>query len=358
MAGGAERIAVVLFNLGGPDRPESVKPFLFNLFYDPAILTLPNPVRWFLAKLISSRRAPTARDIYRRMGGSSPLLAKTEAQAKALEEELSDIGDVRVFVAMRYWNPHAADALSRVKAFQPDRVVLLPLYPQYSVTTSGSSIDEWFRKAGEEGIDVATSTVCCYPDLPGLVSSFAEMVIAAVRKAAGAGPVKVIVSAHGLPERMVTKGDPYQWQVERSADALRAVVNEALGPGFQVEWTLAYQSRATPEAWLKPDTEEEIKVAATAGKAIVVVPIAFVSEHSETLVELDVEYGGMAERLGAAAYERIAAVGTKPAFIGGLGRLVRQAARSPGAICTASGSRICPSRFSGCPNRGEADRGP
>lgn len=169
------KIAVVLFNLGGPDRLESVKPFLFNLFNDRAIIGAPQPVRWLLAWLISSRRAPFAQEVYANLGGKSPLVSETEKQARALEAALADAGEVRCFVAMRYWHPMSAATAAEVKAFAPDKVVLLPLYPQFSTTTTQSSFDDWARAAARVGLDVPTSAICCYPDEHDLIEAHAAM---------------------------------------------------------------------------------------------------------------------------------------------------------------------------------------
>ncbi len=169
------KLAVVLFNLGGPDRPESVKPFLFNLFNDPAIIGAPRPIRWLLARLISGRRAPVARAIYARIGGKSPLLEMTGEQATALERLLGTAGEAKVFVAMRYWHPMSDEVAVAVRAFAPDEIVLLPLYPQYSTTTSGSSLSDWRRAAAAAGIGAPTVAVCCYPGQPGLIDLHAHV---------------------------------------------------------------------------------------------------------------------------------------------------------------------------------------
>lgn len=206
------KIAVVLFNLGGPDRLESVKPFLFNLFNDRAIIGAPQPVRWLLAWLISSRRAPFAQEVYANLGGKSPLVSETEKQARALEAALADAGEVRCFVAMRYWHPMSAATAAEVKAFAPDKVVLLPLYPQFSTTTTQSSFDDWARAAARVGLDVPTSAICCYPDEHDLIEAHAAMLAQGVnraRLAAGdAARIRILFSAHGLPKKVVAKGDP------------------------------------------------------------------------------------------------------------------------------------------------------
>lgn len=322
--------AVVLFNLGGPDGPEAVKPFLFNLFNDPAIITIPNPFRWMLAKLISGRRAPIAREIYDHIGGKSPLLELTTQQAEALETLLGD--DCKVFVCMRYWHPMSDAVVDAVKAYGPDEVTLLPLYPQFSTTTSGSSFDDWHTSAEAAGLNVPTKSVCCYPEMAGWV----DAQVGLIRETLSTidGPYRILFSAHGLPKKIVEGGDPYQWQVEQTS----ATVARALDiPGL--DWAVCYQSRVGRLEWLGPSTLEELDRAGTDGKAVVVVPIAFVSEHSETLVELDIEYREQAEDMGVSGYYRVAAVGTHPAFVAGLADLVTGATGNP---CSNTGKKICP----------------
>jgi ferrochelatase len=338
------KTAVVLFNLGGPDRPEAVQPFLFNLFNDPAIIGAPNPIRWLLAKYISSRRAPVAREIYTHLGGSSPLLANTQAQAEALEAALSDLGEVRVFIAMRYWHPMTEEAVTAVAAFDPARVVLLPLYPQFSVTTSGSSIAAWRQVAAVAGLEVETTAVCCYPSDPGFVADVAERLRPALRKAAASGKPRLLFSAHGLPKKIVDRGDPYQWQVERSA----AAVVEALGEE-DLDWAICYQSRVGPMEWIGPSTEAEIARAGRDQVPVVLMPIAFVSEHSETLVELDIEYRDLAKGCDVPAYLRVETVGVGARFISGLADLVRHSLADGRELCSQTGGRLCPVNWERCP---------
>lgn len=318
----SRRLAVVLFNLGGPDSPEAVKPFLFNLFSDPAIIRLPQPLRYLVARLISSRRAKPAREIYARIGGRSPIVPETEAQAAALTSALEGLDldvEVRVFIAMRYWHPRAAEAARAVAEFGPERVVLLPLYPQFSTTTTASSFKEWREAAAKAGLSARTETIESYPVEPGFVQAQALLITEALHRA-GDGPLRLLFSAHGLPQKVVDGGDPYQAQVEETAAAVAAALNR---PGL--DWRVSYQSRVGPLEWIKPYTEDEIRTAGAEGKALVVVPIAFVSEHSETLVELDIEYRELAHEAGVPAYHRVPAVGTAPAFIAGLARLVASA---------------------------------
>lgn len=337
------RTAVVLFNLGGPDGPEAVEPFLFNLFNDPAIIGAPGPIRWLLAKLISRRRAPVAREIYAEIGGRSPLLPLTEDQASVLASACGDLGEVQAFVCMRYWHPMSDEAAKSVKAFAPDKIVLLPLYPQYSTTTSGSSLKDWHRAAKSQGLDtVPTTEVCCYPDIGGWVSAQASLIRHAYGPIADSKP-RVLFSAHGLPKKVIDGGDPYQWQVELTSKA----VADALAIE-DLDWIVCYQSRVGPLEWIGPSTEEEIARAGRDGKSLIVVPIAFVSEHSETLVELDIEYAELAKEKGVPAYVRVPAVAVQSDFIGALTALVRRAVHSSDVRISGGDGRICPQSCTRC----------
>jgi ferrochelatase len=335
------KTAIVLFNLGGPDSPAAVRPFLFNLFNDRAIIGVPQPLRYVLAKLVSKRRAPVAAEMYDELGGRSPLLANTQAQADALQAALGDRG-TRIFIAMRYWHPLTQDTAAAVKQFGPDRVILLPLYPQFSSTTTGSSVNAWTRAARKIGLKVPTSTICCYPQESGFIDAIVDLLRPALDTASRDGPPRVLFSAHGLPKKIVAGGDPYQWQVEQTAAAIVARLNR---PGL--DWRVTYQSRVGPLEWIGPYTDDEIRRAGQARKPLVVVPIAFVSEHSETLVELDIAYRRLAAENGVPRYERVATVGTHPAFIAGLVHLV-QAARPQ--IC--AGGTVCPATWTRCLQRG------
>lgn len=327
------RTAVVLFNMGGPDSLDAVQPFLFNLFNDKAIIGAPWPIRPLLAKLISSRRAPIAKEIYRQLGGASPILRETKAQASALEFVLGE--DFKVFVAMRYWHPFTAEAVAAVKAWGPECVVLLPLYPQFSTTTNRSSLRAWAAEAAKAGLTVPTEAVCCYPVQAGLVAGLAELVRAGWTRASGHGRPRVLFSAHGLPQSIVDKGDPYPMHVEMTAGAVAAATGIA-----DLDWGVCYQSRVGPLKWIGPATEDELERAGADKVPVVIVPIAFVSEHSETLVELDIEYRHRAEGLGIPAYVRVPTVSTHPAFIDGLAELVRDPRAAHGRACAALG-RSC-----------------
>jgi ferrochelatase len=336
------RIAVILFNLGGPDGPDGVRPFLFNLFNDPAIIGLPQPLRGAVAQLVSARRAPVAREIYAKIGGASPLLANTQAQARALEAALGGpgadgIGEVRAFPCMRYWHPMSDETATAVHRFAPDRVVLLPLYPHYSTTTTASSLQEWRRAAKQAGLTAPEVAVCCYPTEPGLVTALARGIGRGLDQAIAGGSPRLLFSAHGLPRRVVARGDPYPWQVEQTAKAVAAALAR---PGL--DWRVSYQSRVGPLEWIGPATDEEIRRAGAEHRPLVVAPVAFVSEHSETLVELDIDYRDLAERSGVPGYVRVPAVGVDPDFIGGLARLVRRALVRDERLGSADGGRLCP----------------
>jgi ferrochelatase len=330
------RLAVVLFNLGGPDRPQAVRPFLFNLFNDPAIIGAPGPLRWLLAQAVSRRRAPVARQIYRELGGGSPLLGNTQVQAQALEAALSGElgpGGTKVFIAMRYWHPMSEETARAVRAYGAARVVLLPLYPQFSTTTTGSSLEAWRRAAGRAGLTAPTTAICCYPRLDGLAAEVAALLGSALGEARRQGTPRVLFSAHGLPKKLVARGDPYQWQVEQTT----AAVLEALAEP-ELDWRICYQSRVGPLEWIGPSTDAEIARAGAEGVPVIVVPIAFVSEHSETLVELDIEYRRLAEQSGVPGYIRVPTVATGTAFIAGLAALVRAALEGSRPLCSQAGT--------------------
>jgi len=338
------KTAVILLNLGAPDGQAAVGAFLRNMFSDRAILDMPAVPRWFLARLIAVRRAPVARANYAKLGGGSPLLANTETQARALEQRLGGDEAYKVFISMRYWAPRSAEVAKAVKAYDPDRIVLLPLYPQFSGTTSGSSIADWRKAARRAGIEVPTRAVCCYPDEEGWIDAIAALTRAGYEAARAAGRPRVLFSAHGLPKRVIEAGDPYQWQVERTA----AAIVEALGIEA-LDWVVCYQSRVGPLEWTGPATEEEIERAATDGVPVVVVPIAFVSEHSETLVELDMDYREEAEALGISAYVRVATVGVHSRYIDALAALVERSSDPGSAVCAGVGHRLCPAGRDRCP---------
>lgn len=328
------RLAVILMNLGGPDSLEAVQPFLRNLFSDPAIIGLPNPFRALLARFISSRRAEKAKSIYAKLGGKSPLLENTEVQARALEIALKDRRpdlDVKVFIAMRYWHPLTPECIKAVQAWKADQVVLLPLYPQFSTTTTASSVkawqDIWGNKALVQG---------CYFAEPGFIKAYQDLIQTELEKVPDGVSVRVLFSAHGIPQKLVDQGDPYQWQVEQTVRDVTA--------GRSYDHVICYQSRVGPLKWLGPNIDDEIVQAQKDGVGVIVVPISFVSEHSETLVELDMDYRDRAQELNIAYYGRVPTVADHPDFIGGLADLVEVRVRSQ-SNCDQS---LCPAAFTKC----------
>lgn len=328
------RTAIVLFNLGGPDSPAAVLPFLRNLFRDPAILRVPTLVRLILAEVIARGRAPVAREIYGRIGGRSPILPETEAQARALESALRDLGDARAFIAMRYWHPRASAVAKAVKAFAPDRIVLLPLYPQYSTTTTESSVAEWQRVYGA---DPNTIAVGCYAREDWFVRAYAERIAPVLTEARKHGTPRVLFSAHGLPKNISDAGDPYTHHVEQSVAATARALGLPAGT-----WVTTYQSRVGRLEWVKPSTEDEVKRAGADKVPLVVAPISFVSEHSETLVELDIELKETALHAGVPAYFRVPTVSAGETFIAGLAGLVKAALAGTMRACPLHADHRCP----------------
>ena len=336
--------AVILFNLGGPDKLENVEPFLFNLFNDPAILNLPTFLRYPLAKLISNRRAPVAKKIYAELGGSSPILKLTKEQSDALEIKLNQTqeeDEYRCFIIMRCWNPRAKDVIKDVQLYGPDEVVLMPLYPQYSAATSGSSIKEWKDVCKKNNYHVKTSTICCYPTDQNFINAHTKEI---TKKIKGLTNFKLIFSAHGLPEKNIKKGDPYQWQVEQSVKKIVENLNDE-----NLDWVLSYQSRVGPLKWIGPSTEDTIIENSKIGKHIVLVPIAFVSEHSETLVELDIEYKEIADANGCKNYTRVPALGINEDFIKAMSELIIKKNEYTINENLHPPKIQCPSNFKKCP---------
>ncbi len=331
--------AVILFNLGGPDKPESVEPFLFNLFNDPAIINISSIFRYPLAKFISKRRSPITRNIYKEIGNKSPILELTQDQARSLENNLSKKGDYKCFVVMRCWHPRASDVIKKVREYGPEEIILLPLYPQYSASTSGSSINEWGDLCKKENYRIKTKTICCYPTENNFIASHV-LLIKKTLKVIKDNNFMLIFSAHGLPKNKIKKGDPYQWQVEETVKKIMSnLENENLN------YVISYQSRVGPLKWIGPSTDEIIIKYSKEKKGIVIVPIAFVSEHSETLVELDIEYKKLAEKNGCGFYRRVPALGIEENFIKGLTELVlKQETR--GSFVSSS---VCPNKYVKCP---------
>ncbi len=336
--------AVILFNLGGPDKLENVEPFLFNLFNDPAILNLPTFFRFPLAKLIANRRAPVAKKIYEELGGSSPILKLTEEQSSALELKLNQEdgqSEYKCFVVMRCWHPRAESVLKRVIDYDPNEIILMPLYPQYSAATSGSSIKEWKDVCKKNNYKVKTSTICCYPTDKNFVFAHKNEIIKKIKNLEN---YILIFSAHGLPEKNIKKGDPYQWQVEQSVNKIVDALNID-----NLRWILSYQSRVGPLKWIGPSTEDVIIENSKLGKNIALVPIAFVSEHSETLVELDIEYKELADKNGCKNYLRVPALGTNETFIKAMSDLIINKEHNNFNKEFFPPKLKCPNQFKKCP---------
>jgi ferrochelatase len=323
------RVGVLLLNLGGPDRIEDVRPFLFNLFADPEIIRIPFP--WMqkpLAWLISTLRYQKSQENYRHIGGGSPLRRITEEQAVAVQECLQEKGqDARVYVGMRYWHPFTEEAVAKIKRDGVDRLVILPLYPQFSISTSGSSfrlLEQLWNQDSALGAIEYTAVPSWY-HRPGYIQAMAELIAQALDHCPNPDRVHIFFSAHGVPLSYVEEaGDPYQREIE---DCTRLIV-QALNRSN--EHTLAYQSRVGPVEWLKPYTEDAIVELAEKGvKDLLVVPISFVSEHIETLQEIDMEYREIAEHSGIENFDRVPALNTHPVFIEDLANLVVEAIESP-----------------------------
>ncbi len=323
------RIGVLLLNLGGPEQLEDVRPFLFNLFSDPEIIRL--PVSWLqrpLAWLISTTRAQKSQENYRQIGGGSPLRHITEEQARALQESLRHKGhEAQIYIGMRYWYPFTEEAIARIKRDNIEQLVILPLYPQFSISTSGSSFRllEKIWNSDPELERVQHTVIDSWYDSPGYLQAMAQLISQQLDQLDNPDGAHIFFSAHGVPLSYVEEaGDPYQREIEGCVDLLMRTLNR---PN---DYTLAYQSRVGPVEWLKPYTEDAIGELAEQGvNTLVVVPISFVSEHIETLQEIDMEYRELAEEAGIEHFHRVPALNTHPVFIDDLATMVVDALNSP-----------------------------
>lgn len=334
-----KKLAVVLMNLGGPDSLDNIRPFLYNLFSDPAIIKLPSPLRQLAAWFISTRRKNKAQAIYQQLGGKSPLLENTQIQQQALETALQEVlptWQSKVFIAMRYWHPLSESTIKAVEKWGADCIIALPLYPQYSTTTTASSLKIWQKLSAS----VKTINQCCYFREPGFILAYQDLIRKKLDETPKNIPLRLLFSAHGIPEKLINQGDPYQWQVEQSVAAIMK--------NFQLEHQICYQSKVGPLKWLEPSLEQEIERAAQDDIGVLVIPVTFVSEHSETLVELDIDFKNKAGDLNLPYYARVAAVGCHPAFIDGLAHLVKK--RVDARQSCQDGE--CPFEFSQCGGRG------
>jgi ferrochelatase len=325
-----EPIGIVLLNLGGPTTLDDVEPFLYNLFNDPEIITLPSFVQWLngpVAWLIAKGRAPSSREGYAAIGGGSPQLSTTEAQGKALEEALAARGvAAKSYVAMRYWQPYTSDCLAALKRDGIQRVVVLPLYPQFSISTSGSSLRLLEKEFYEDPAlrQTRNTVIPAWYNRQGYINSLSRLIEEKLQKFDDPSSAHVFFSAHGLPVKYVeTLGDPYQTQTEATVDFCMARLRAL---GYTNSHTLAYQSRLGPVQWLQPYTDEKIRELGAAGTTkMVVVPVSFVSEHIETLEEIDMEYAELAAECGVTQWERVPTIGLDGEFIDDLASAVIEA---------------------------------
>ena len=327
------RVGVLLLNLGGPERIQDVGPFLYNLFSDPEIIRLPVPaLQKPLAWLISSLRSGKSQEAYRSIGGGSPLRRITEQQARELQSTLRQRGiEATSYVAMRYWHPFTESAVADIKADGVEEVVVLPLYPHFSISTSGSSFRELqrLRQADPAFARLPIRCIRSYHDDPGYIGAMAELIAREIQGCPDPARAHVFFSAHGVPKSYVEEaGDPYQQEIEACAQLIMQRLEADLG--HPNAFTLAYQSRVGPVEWLRPYTDDALHELGEAGvKDLVVVPISFVSEHIETLEEIDIEYREIATEAGISNFRRVPALDTTPSFIAGLATLVQQALAGP-----------------------------
>lgn len=312
------KIAVVLFNLGGPDKIESVEPFLYNLFCDPDIFKLPFGQKTF-ARLISSRRAPKVAEEYKLIGGKSPLNEWTEIQRIGLENILRLVNPtVDVFTAMRYWKPLTSEVVKRIESGNYTKIILLPLYPHYSITTTGSSFNEW--KKHFRGDDSKLVYIESYQTNPGYIRALNQRIDESLSMFPEnlRNDVQLVFSAHGTPVSLVKKGDPYSKQINETVDAVMRARE------YSHNHHLCYQSKVGPMKWLEPATDTMIEELASKGyRNLLIVPISFVSDHIETLFELDIEYRHVADESGIENYIVMKGLNDSQLFINSLVELVK-----------------------------------
>ena len=323
------RVGIVLLNLGGPERIQDVGPFLYNLFADPEIIRLPIPaLQKPLAWLISTLRSNKSQEAYRSIGGGSPLRRITDQQARELQSLLRQRNvDATTYVAMRYWHPFTESAVADMKADGIEQVVVLPLYPHFSISTSGSSFRELqrLRQGDERFAQLPLRAIRSWHDHPGYLKAMAQLMEREIDACVDPSTAHVFFSAHGVPKSYVEEaGDPYQKEIESCAELIMKTL------GRDNPWTLAYQSRVGPVEWLQPYTEEALEELGEKGiKELVVVPISFVSEHIETLEEIDIEYREIATEAGVSNFRRVPALDTDPTFIASLADLVETSLAGP-----------------------------
>jgi len=314
------RVGIVLFQLGGPDTLEAIQPFLYNLFCDPDIIDFPfaRIGRKALAKLISTTRARKVQHHYSTIGGGSPIRRNTERQARALERELRGQGvDAHCFVAMRYWHPFTREAIAQVEAAECDEVVLLPMYPQYSSTTTGSSLNEWNRLFRD---DIPVHCVETFYRNTIYLDSVVQRVNQALARFSQQDRPEIVFSAHSIPTSVIEKGDPYQRHIEETV----SLVMER--GAWSNPHRLCYQSKVGASRWLQPSLTHTLReLASKKVSEVCIVPIAFVSDHVETLGEIDHEARHLAQQLGFTQFEMSAGLNDSPTFIQALSQIVQDA---------------------------------
>jgi len=311
-----KKIAVVLFSIGGPLKKADIKPYLFNFFFDKNIINAPLIIRYLLAKYISIKRSKNeALESYAHLNFKSPLLENTKKQAEALELELKNNKDAeyKCFVAMRYWHPFCYETVKEIEKYNPDKVILLPFYPQYSFATSYSSIEDFYKKFKNKKI---VTEIKNYPENDGFISASVKNIQEQINKLENQ-KYRILFSAHGLPEENIKAGDPYKQQCELTMNAIVKKLNID-----NLDYNICFQSKVGSKEWIKPYIQDELKRAANDKIGVIIYPIAFVSEHVETLVELDIEYKELAKKLGVPFYKRVKTVGDSKKFIEGLKNLV------------------------------------
>jgi ferrochelatase len=315
----SEKTAVLLLQMGGPDSLAAVEPFLYNLFSDRDIIKIgPAFLQPFIARMIVKRRAPKSAANYRDIGGKSPLRELTEKQATELEKLLG--ADFRCFVAMRYWKPFTDEALNSIRMEGIQRIIALSLYPHYSRATSGSSFNELERCLSGLKARPDISYVRQFFDHPLYIKALAEKIEQGLSGFPDRSRVQIFFSAHSLPQSFIAEGDPY-------LDHIQATVRLVMERFEGVAHHLAFQSRAGPVKWLEPSTQDKLKELAGQGhREVLMVPLSFVSDHIETLHEIDIEYREEAHKLGITDFRRMESLNSSPTFIRCLAELVRDAA--------------------------------
>ncbi|MBF8247045.1 MAG: ferrochelatase [Rickettsia sp.] len=347
-----QKIAVVLFNLGGPDKLSSIRPFLYNLFRDYHIIRINFFLRNLFAFLISFFRYKKIRSSYALMGDGSPLLRETENQAKILEQRLnSDSKKVifKVFISMRYWHPFSNETVRNIKKFLPNEILCLPLYPHFSTATTLSSIRDFKKSLKKNSCNIVTKSFCCYYNQEDFLRSHVNLLKNTLDSLGNFQNYVLIFSAHSLPQKFIDSGDPYQWQIEES---VKNIIQKLNKDGYKIrekDWEISYQSKIGPIKWLKPSTVEVIENHARNMQNIILIPISFVSEHIEVLVELDIEYKEVADRYNV-EFIRISTLRLEKSFIEALYKNVINMFLNQDSqkITSSNLQKNCPPKFSSC----------